>query len=823
MSIEEPSEKKGDFTGVDPIVSGTLDTALGQLHLNELEETGPGVAPDASIEPSNDGYTHFSSIPPLHMFPHPQMFSMGFIPYSQMMPVPHHTGFFPPPESGLGMAGNTSNGPVMFNNSNDASVFAAPPGPSSNSLGVGSIGGETPATATNDPLWASNVTAQAVVDPLASSSAIEATDFLKGHSPATAFRRQTFHALSPSDMVDPLLNKSSMADVATDSGLPAGSIATGLVQPGHTGLGSTTRAQSISLEKNKNNPIFGTPDTNKKQEESKLVPGEEKTTNSTSYAAAYPYGGPLMQPNPVLSGHPPPGSSPAYGVPSPFHGAYGFASPFQFSGMGSPNTQLPPHTPYRVSPSGESATNHQVPDGNDESPGSGRALEDPSSVVQSPPQGLSVNQHQPSGTPPPWMYGNHPFGMVPHPHAFSPGHPHMMHPNEGHQNENQNHNNRRSNNGGHRGGRSGHYGGGRNKHNKNGNQYYQNNGNDNASRQRKMEDAARYADATLDQFIGNIYSLCKDQHGCRFLQKQLDILGSEAADSIFEETKNHTVELMTDSFGNYLIQKLLERVTVEQRITLAKIAAPHFVYIASNPHGTRALQKLVECIGSKEEANIIIGSLKGSVVELSKDLNGNHIVQKCLQKLQPNDVQFIFDAASEHCTEIATHRHGCCVLQRCLDHGDEVQRQRLCDKLLSNIDHLTLDPFGNYVVQYIITKESESGNNYFTLKIVQALKSKVTELSLHKFGSNVIEKILRTPAVSDDLITELLSSRAEADIQALLNDGYGNYVLQTMLDVTHQNNHYLHESLVEIVRPLLVGPIRNTPHGRRIMGILRME
>lgn len=399
----------------------------------------------------------------------------------------------------------------------------------------------------------------------------------------------------------------------------------------------------------------------------------------------------------------------------------------------------------------------------------------------------------------------------------------MMHPNEGHQNENQNHNNRRSNNGGHRGGRSGHYGGGRNKHNKNGNQYYQNNGNDNASRQRKMEDAARYADATLDQFIGNIHSLCKDQHGCRFLQKQLDILGSEAADSIFEETKNHTVELMTDSFGNYLIQKLLERVTVEQRITLAKIAAPHFVYIASNPHGTRALQKLVECIGSKEEANIIIGSLKGSVVELSKDLNGNHIVQKCLQKLQPNDVQFIFDAASEHCTEIATHRHGCCVLQRCLDHGDEVQRQRLCDKLLSNIDHLTLDPFGNYVVQYIITKESESGNNYFTLKIVQALKSKVTELSLHKFGSNVIEKILRTPAVSDDLITELLSSRAEADIQALLNDGYGNYVLQTMLDVTHQNNHYLHESLVEIVRPLLVGPIRNTPHGRRIMGILRME
>lgn len=814
MSIKEPSEEKGDFTGVDPLVSESLDSALGQLHLNELEESRTGVAPEATVEPAADGFSQFSSIPPSHMFPHPQMFGMGFIPYSQMMPLPHHTGFFPPPENGVNLAANSSGGPVMFNNSNDASVFAAPPVPSSNSFGV-----ETTASAANDPLWAANAASQTVVDPLASTTNTLTTEFLPAKvSSATSasFRRQTFHALSPNEMVEPVLNKSSVADVTADSGL-TDTVASGIVQ---SGISASGRAQSISVEKNKTNPLFGTADTSEKQDESKLTPGEDKNADSSnSYAAAYPYGGPLMQPNPVLSGHAPPGSSPAYGVPSPFHGAYGFASPFQFSGMASPNPQLA----HYVSHNGDSTANDQLaPDGNDGSPGSGRPFEEPSSVAQPLPQGMPVSQHQQGGTPPPWMYGNHPFAMVPHPHAFSPGHPHMMHPNKGHQSENQeNHNNRRSNNNnGHRTSRHGYYGG--RKGNKNGNQYYQNGGHD-LNKQRKMEDAARYADATLDQFIGNIYSLCKDQHGCRFLQRQLDILGREAADSIFEETKNHTVELMTDSFGNYLIQKLLERVTLEQRITLAKIAAPHFVYIASNPHGTRALQKLVECIDSKEEADITIESLKGSVVKLSKDLNGNHIVQKCLQKLQPRDVQFIFDAASKHCTEIATHRHGCCVLQRCLDHGDQEQRQALCQKLLTNVDHLTLDPFGNYVVQYIITKESESGDNFYTIKIVQALKPKVTELSLHKFGSNVIEKILRTPSVSDNLISELLGPRAEGDVQALLNDGYGNYVLQTMLDVTHQNNQYLHRSLVDIVRPLLVGPIRNTPHGRRIMGILRME
>lgn len=815
MSIQETSEKKEKFSGVDPIVTESLDSALGQLHLEELEET-QNQAPEPGIRPTNEGNAPFSSMPPSHMFPHPQMFGMGFIPYSQMMPVPHHTGFFPSPESGMGMnslTNNDSGAPIMFNNSNDASVFGPPPGPRADGFSVSALTGETTAPASNDPLWASGTSTQAAVDPLASSEVA----FMDGSSASkvptvssAAFRRQTFHGISANELVNSMVAKASAAEVAIDSGSTEKPSAASILQSEQL-QPPAARAQSISLEKK--NSIFTTSEAAKDQEASKNAADEEPSSNS--YTAAYPYGGPLMQPNPVLSGHHPPGSSPAYGVPSPFHGAYGFASPFQFSGVHSPSLQ--PNSPFPISQMGEESNRDQQASSPTHSEGPG------SRILDEPP---SLPQHQQNGTPPPWIYGNHPFGMVPHPHAFSQGHHHVMHPNGNQTNDNHaNHTNRRLNNGGNKNGRAGQYGNGRNK-NRNGGHYHQggpNHGADNANRQRKMAEAARYADATLDQFIGNIYSLCKDQHGCRFLQKQLDVLGSKAADAIFEETKDHTVELMTDSFGNYLIQKLLERVTLEQRITLAKMAAPHFVYIASNPHGTRALQKLVECIQTKEEAQIVIGSLEGSVVELSKDLNGNHIVQKCLQKLKPSDVQFIFDAASSHCTEIATHRHGCCVLQRCLDHGDEKQRMALCGKLLSNIDHLTLDPFGNYVVQYIITKETEQGKYNFTYQIVQALKSKVTELSLHKFGSNVVEKILRTPEVSDVLVVELLSSRGEADVQALLNDGYGNYVLQTMLDVTHQYNEYLHRSLVDIVRPLLVGPIRNTPHGRRIMGILRID
>lgn len=50
---------------------------------------------------------------------------------------------------------------------------------------------------------------------------------------------------------------------------------------------------------------------------------------------------------------------------------------------------------------------------------------------------------------------------------------------------------------------------------------------------------------------------------------------------------------------------------------------------------------------------------------------------------------------------VGTHRHGCCVLQRCIDHAAGHQRAQLIAQITSNAFALVQDPFGNYVVQYI--------------------------------------------------------------------------------------------------------------------------
>jgi len=55
----------------------------------------------------------------------------------------------------------------------------------------------------------------------------------------------------------------------------------------------------------------------------------------------------------------------------------------------------------------------------------------------------------------------------------------------------------------------------------------------------------RFAGTLLEDLQGEIPALCKDQHGCRYLQKKLEEGVAEHRDMIFRETFGHFAELMT--------------------------------------------------------------------------------------------------------------------------------------------------------------------------------------------------------------------------------------------------------------------------------------
>ncbi|CAK5265001.1 unnamed protein product [Mycena citricolor] len=332
----------------------------------------------------------------------------------------------------------------------------------------------------------------------------------------------------------------------------------------------------------------------------------------------------------------------------------------------------------------------------------------------------------------------------------------------------------------------------------------------------------RFAGTRLEDLQGEIPALCKDQHGCRYLQKKLEEGSAEHRDMIFRETYGHFADLMTDPFGNYLCQKLLEYSTDEQRGVICDSVAQDLVNISLNMHGTRAVQKMIDFLSSRRQTDSrynaqihsIIVALSLHVVVLIKDLNGNHVIQKCLNKLTPEDNQFIYNAVAANCVEVATHRHGCCVLQRCIDHASDQQRIQLVNEITFHALTLVQDPYGNYVVQYIL----DLNDNRFSDGVIRQFAGNVCALSVQKFSSNVIEKCVRVAEHSTRklLIEELLN---RTRLEKLLRDSYGNYCVQTALDYAEPSQRAL---LVEGIRPVLP-LIRNTPYGKRIQNKLQRE
>ncbi|KAL1534331.1 pumilio 9-like [Salvia divinorum] len=287
--------------------------------------------------------------------------------------------------------------------------------------------------------------------------------------------------------------------------------------------------------------------------------------------------------------------------------------------------------------------------------------------------------------------------------------------------------------------------------------------------------------SSLAEAKGFIHAIAKDQNGCRILQKIFEQGTCQDVQIIFNEIIDHVVELMVNPFGNYLMQKLLEVCNEEQKtqILLRVTEEPgELVRISLNTHGTRVVQKLIETLKTRHQISLVISALEPGFLALIKDLNGNHVVQRCLQCFTTEDSTFIFVAAAKYCLDIAMHQHGCCVLQRCITHSTGIFRENLVAEISANGLLLAQDAFGNYVVQFILDLKIPSA----TSKVTRQFEGNYVHLSRQKYSSH------------------------------LLQDPHANYVLQTALRVTEGS---LQSSLVNAIESYKMIS-RNSPYSKRI-------
>ena len=89
--------------------------------------------------------------------------------------------------------------------------------------------------------------------------------------------------------------------------------------------------------------------------------------------------------------------------------------------------------------------------------------------------------------------------------------------------------------------------------------------------------------------------------------------------------------MIKDRFGNYVFQKIFEKGLEHQKRQLLNLLEGRIIDLSLHSFGCRVIQKAIEYIATKaEEQKKFMNEINGDCLELIKNQNGNHVVQKCL-------------------------------------------------------------------------------------------------------------------------------------------------------------------------------------------------
>lgn len=127
----------------------------------------------------------------------------------------------------------------------------------------------------------------------------------------------------------------------------------------------------------------------------------------------------------------------------------------------------------------------------------------------------------------------------------------------------------------------------------------------------------------------------------------------------------------------------------------------------------------------------MVAELEGHIMRCVRDQNGNHVIQKCIECIPQDAIQFIVSSFYDQVVMLSTHPYGCRVIQVCLpanlefllelsllcyfihvfislinggqrvlEHCDDPRTQQIMmDEILQSVCMLAQDQYGNYVVQ----------------------------------------------------------------------------------------------------------------------------
>ena len=158
------------------------------------------------------------------------------------------------------------------------------------------------------------------------------------------------------------------------------------------------------------------------------------------------------------------------------------------------------------------------------------------------------------------------------------------------------------------------------------------------------------------------------------------------------------------------------------------------------------------------------------------------LLARIKQSVRPNgglDISpdISLDKAVDEVLDLAKDQVGSRFLQQVLDTKllSAARIERMFIRILPETKQLTVDPFGNYVVQKLIESLTPTSRS----RLLEQLTGNVYQLAIHMYGCRVIQKLIET----SDLEQQLCVARElKGHVLKCVEDQNGNHVIQKLIE-----------------------------------------
>ena len=293
----------------------------------------------------------------------------------------------------------------------------------------------------------------------------------------------------------------------------------------------------------------------------------------------------------------------------------------------------------------------------------------------------------------------------------------------------------------------------------------------------------------IDQMIynklqGKFEQIIRTHKGSRIFQYYLKNTHNDILHQIFLELKNKLPDLLRDNYANYFCKKFFDCLSQKDRIEYLTAIQNDLSSLAIDNTATYPIQGILEELGSKNEKKIIYMGLKDSISSFCYNIYGTHVLEKILSYFEDEFIQEIIEFVYHNFINLAYHINGICIVKKLLlmTHKKELH-QKLKKIVFENSLNLIVHPYGNYVIQVIV----ENWDDNELVDILGKYKGKYVTLSMQKYSSNVLERIIEKNDKNLELyINEIC---AEKNLCEIMKNNYGNYVIQKAIKLSSGRNY----------------------------------